>query len=283
MSDNVKTLALAYYLTGNASYADRAASQIRCWFLDPATRMNPHLKYAQLVKGMNEGSRWGIIDTAVLIWVVDAEALLQGSSCWSPDDHRQLQQWFSAYLVWLKTSELGKREAAAPNNHGSYYDLQVADFALFTDQKELAREVLENAKTKRIAQQIEPDGSQPAELARTKSYEYTIVNLDAMFIMASVGERAGVDLWNYHTADGRSLRAALDWMIPFAVGEKPWTHQQIIPRPSNSKLVRLLRLAAIAYHETAYEKVITQMKRTGDAVLWAELFYPLPKSLFQAS
>ena len=278
MSDTVKLLALAYYLTGQVTYAERAAGQIRRWFLDKETRMNPHLKYGQLVKGINEGSRWGIIDTAILIWVVDADAILQGSSAWSPDDHRQLQKWFADYLVWLRTSDLGHVEAAALNNHGSYYDLQVADFALFTGEQQLAREVLENAKLQRIARQIEPDGSQPFELARTKSYEYTLVNLNALFCLASVGDRAGVDLWNYRTPDGRSLRGALDWVIPFATGKQAWTHQQIIPHPSNSAMVSLLRQAAMAYHEPAYQKIISQVKGRGDENSLANLFYPLPKS-----
>lgn len=278
MSDSVRTLALAYYLTGESSYADHAASQIRRWFLDKDSRMNPHLKYAQLIKGMNEGSRWGIIDTAMLIWVVEADALLQGAPAWPDRDHRQLQKWFADYLAWLRTSDLGKQEANALNNHGCYYDLQVADFALFTGQRQVASTVLEKAKLKRIAQQIEPDGSQPQELARTKSYEYTLVNLNALFCLASVGDHAGVDLWNYRTPDGRSLRGALDWMIPFTTGAKVWTHRQIIPHPSNSKMVSLLRQATIAWHEPAYEKMIPNVTGVGDDLLWVDLVYPLPKS-----
>ena len=31
----------------------------------------------------------------------------------------------------------------------------------------------------------------------------------------------------YETADGRSIRKALDFLAPFAVGEEKWTYQQL--------------------------------------------------------
>jgi Alginate lyase len=41
LSDDVSTLALAHFYTGDVRYAQKAAQMIRVWFLDPATKMNP--------------------------------------------------------------------------------------------------------------------------------------------------------------------------------------------------------------------------------------------------
>ena len=276
MCHNIKVLTLAYYLTREETYAERAAQQLRRWFLDPDSRMNPHLKFAQLVKGKNEGSRWGIIDTWPLIHVVDGVVLLEGSKSWTAADTGGMQKWFADYLSWLRTSDLGKADAAANNNHAVYYDLQVADFALFTGQTNLAREVLGNVGTKRIQTQIEPDGSMPLELARTKSLSYSLFNLDAFFRLARLGEIVDVDLWNYRTTDGRSVRAALDWMTPYTIGQKPWTHKQIT-KQTFAPMATLFRQAAIAYQEPAYEKLIARVKGADDDILMNELLQPKRK------
>src|SRR5439155_3625714 len=78
MGANVRDLSLAYYFTGKSGYASRAAQQLRAWFLDPATRMNPHLRFSQLVRGNDKERGSGIIDTRWFIEAIDAANLLRG-------------------------------------------------------------------------------------------------------------------------------------------------------------------------------------------------------------
>ena len=82
-------------------------------------------------------------------------------------------------------------------------------------------------KTKRIATQIEPDGRQPHELARTKSLSYSKMNLSAFQRLARLGAKVGVDLRNYETPDGRSIAKAQAFLAPYTKGGKKWEYPQL--------------------------------------------------------
>ena len=61
--NDISTLGIAYYFSGNEKYAAKAAELIRVWFLNPETRMNPNMNYAQMIPGHNEnkGRGFGMI------------------------------------------------------------------------------------------------------------------------------------------------------------------------------------------------------------------------------
>ena len=263
MEDAVETLALAYYFKEDESYAEKAAQLLRTFFLDPQTRMNPNLQFAQGIPGINTGRGIGLIETRGLTRVVDAIGLLAGSKSWTASDQRGMEDWFSRFLEWMLESKNGKDESAAKNNHGTYYDVQVVSFSLFLKKTELAREVLLTARSKRIAVQIEPDGRQPLELARTKAWGYSVGNLDGLMKLARLGENLGIDLWNYKTADGRSIHKALAFLLPFALGEK-WTYQQLGEWPPQ-QLFPLLRSAAQKYQDSEIKSAIAKVPPVNEA------------------
>ena len=223
----VETLGLAFWFTGDERYAQKAATLTRTWFLDPATRMNPNLEHAQAIPGINHGRGIGIIESRGLLPLIDGLALLAGSPAWPAQDASAMTAWLAAYYGWLTTSKHGRDEAAAENNHGSWYDVQVVALALALGRTADAKKILAAAPAKRIARQIEPDGRQPLELERTKSLSYSLFNLEALLLLARFGENVGVDLWAFSTADGRSLRAALRYLAPYADPAKEWPKQDI--------------------------------------------------------
>src|SRR6266581_4218992 len=101
---SVETLALAFYFKGDEAYAAKAVQLLRAFFLDPATRMNPNLQYAQFIPGVNTGRGIGLIETRGLTQVVDAIGLLAGSKSLSGEDDRGLRDWYGKFLQWMLDS-----------------------------------------------------------------------------------------------------------------------------------------------------------------------------------
>ncbi len=260
----VELLSMTWYLTEESKYAAKAAQLLRHWFLDDSTRMNPNLQYAQAVPGINDGRGIGIIETIALTNIADGATLLEGSPSWSTNDADSLRQWYAQYLDWMLNSRNGKDEHAAKNNHGTWYLAQAVDFALFTGNIEKAHQLAEEGK-KLIDSQIRSDGRMPLELERTNGLGYSTYNLRAWFELATLARSAGVDLWNYHNPDGAGIQTALDWLIPYALGEKKWEYQQI-SKYSTTEIFPLLMKAAVIYNNPEYRKRAAKAGSKGSAL-----------------
>lgn len=224
---NVETLGWAFYFSGEEKYAEKAKQLIETWFINPETKMNPNLNYAQGIPGRTEGRGIGIIDWAGINRLISPFQFLEATGFLEGETKSQLYNWFDEYHNWLVSSKNGIDEDDYFNNHGTWFDVQVVGIEMMLGKTDLAKARLEQAKTKRIASQIEPDGSQPHELARTKSLSYSTMNLRGFIHLAKMGRKNEVDLWNFETEDGRSIQKALDYLLPVARNEKEWIYQQL--------------------------------------------------------
>src|SRR5882757_1258442 len=101
LRDAVAALAAAYKITGDDRYVTKAVELLRVFFLDPQTRMNPHLKYAQAIPGKTPGRGIGIIDALHLIEVPFATQAMQKSSAFPPEVLTGLKQWFGELATWM--------------------------------------------------------------------------------------------------------------------------------------------------------------------------------------
>jgi hypothetical protein len=258
MGDASRTLGLAYRLTGDEQYAEGAARVVRTWFLDSQSGMRPNFNYSQHIRGIPGGQPIGIIRGMTIVELVDITRWLESSKHWTPHDRAEWRKWLTAYGTWLQTSDLGRKEAKALNNHGTWFDVQLVTILLATNQTDAAKRVLTGVPERRLARQIRPDGRQPFELVRTKSWDYCVMNLEAMFRLAQLGDSAGVDLWHWRNSAGCSVRGALDFLVPFATGKQPWRTKQIRQFDAG-KLFPLLRCAAQAYQEPVYDAAAYQI------------------------
>jgi hypothetical protein len=265
--DSTYDLSLAWYYTGRKSYAEKAGQVLRTWFLDPATKMNPNLNHGQFIPCKYDGRAIGIIDfSQSYTSVLDAIAILNtGAPGWSTADRTGMRDWNVAFRTWLTDSAFGKEEGAAKNNHGTFYDMQLAALAYATGDETLARRTVLDARAKRIDAQIAADGSQPQELARTRSFHYSTFDLVAYTRLAAIGRHVGVNLWSYQGPDGQSLFKAVDFLLPAATGAAAWTYPELeFHRYSATDVVH----AAADAGDVRAQKAVRQLQAPPGGDLW---------------
>lgn len=242
MSNDVSNLALAWYFSQNPAYAQKAREQLVNWFINPQTRMNPNLQYAQAIPGINDGRGIGLIDSRALVDVIDAIELLRPANVISDKEYQQLKQWYGDFYHWMTTSQNGFEEDNWHNNHGTYFDLQAASFALFSGQIAEAKQRLQITQLRRIANQFDNQGRQMAELERTRPWHYSNFNLEAYNKLGRLGEITGVDVWNF-SLDDHSLRKGYSYVAGFVNSDTPWPWKDIDKMDNKKALVNIVSAA----------------------------------------
>lgn len=268
MSSDVQALALAYYFSGDGRYADKAIEQLRAWFLDPATRMNPNLEHAQAIPGRVAGRAEGVIDAHRLPRVIESIGLLQQGGKLTAEELAGLQRWFGELAGWMQSSRIGKEERAARNNHGLYYDTLLTHFALFSGDAALARSVTERAKIARFAPQISSKGALTEELTRTRSLHYVTWTLNAAFDLADLGRCVEVDLWDFQARNGNgSLRKAVEFIEPYSTDVAAWPYPEL-DRNDTLDFYKVMLRAGWHWDEPGYFDSARALRQRNEASEW---------------
>jgi hypothetical protein len=97
------------------------------------------------------------------------------------------------------------------------------------------------------------------------------MNLRGWFTVATLAEKTNVDIWTYQTSKDVSLRTAFDWLVPYAVGEKTWTWDQI-SKYNKSEIYPLLLWAADKYKEPGYLRKANKLGEEGNHTV-SDLLY----------
>jgi len=220
----VSTLAAAYKITHDEKYAVQAVRHLKAWFVDDSTKMFPHLKYAQAIKGRVTGRGVGIIDTIHLIEVARSVEVLSGSASLNNADESAIKRWFSEYLAWLLTHEYGIAERDAKNNHGTWWVAQAAAFAHLVGDTGALSFCRTRFKTVLLPNQMAADGSFPEELRRTKPYNYSLFNLDGMGLICRILSTPEDNLWEFTLPDGRNMRKGMEFLYPYIADKSKWPY-----------------------------------------------------------
>jgi len=216
LSVQVPALVAAWTISKEQRFADHAARHLNAWFVNKDTRMNPSLQYSQAIHGRVTGRGTGIIDTIHLVEVARAIELLPRMN--------DVKAWFADYLEWMTTHPYGIEERDTKNNHATCWVMQAASFARLAGNAEITQFLRDRFKNVLIPDQLAPDGSLPEELRRTKPYGYSLFNLDAMATICQLLSTPHDSLWKFELSDGRGMRKALEFMVPYIRNKSSWPY-----------------------------------------------------------
>ena len=230
MTQKAFTLALAAYYFDELKYAEAAEKALYDWHLNPETYMTPHAEYSQAIPGICSGRGIGIIDFSMRSYrVYDAISILKYLGKITEERVAEYGDWYNKFTDWMLTSENGLEEECEPNNHGTYFDVHLLATAIFTNRPALVKKVCTTAYERRIISQIEPDGSQPLELLRTKAMIYSLSNNWAHSLLANMAASQGyTKYWGENSKFGdNAIKKAIDFLYPYYEYPETFPYEEI--------------------------------------------------------
>jgi hypothetical protein len=233
MCDAVFALGAAAFLLDDTRYAQRAARDINAWFVNPRTRMNPNLEFAQVIRGADNNRGAGILDGRDFIRVIQGMEFLARTGAWEPKEQAAVHKWFEDYLAWLTHSKNGEYEKKSGNNHASWWTAQVAAVATFVQNKADATMAFNYYRSRILPAQIRGDGSAPREEIRTRSLSYSAFNLEAFSIVCRIAQVNGEDLWTVPGRRSATIATVIEYLVPYLQDPKRWSKEQIIAFENN--------------------------------------------------
>ncbi|KAL0573412.1 hypothetical protein V5O48_008534 [Marasmius crinis-equi] len=212
---------IAYVITGGDSnmFSRNAVRFIKKWFIDSDTKMNPSLTYAQIMRGPNGqvGRHTGILDLKGFVRLATAIEVFRKSNNtdYTPQIDSAMVDWCRNYTTWLETNPTALKERAALNNHGTFYHVQLASLKVIINDYQGAKQVIESFFNGAFMSQIEENGEQPLEAARTRPYHYHTYNIAAIITLARIGQYVdpNYNVWDRTTSKGGTLKKAFDFAL----------------------------------------------------------------------
>ncbi|KAK2461802.1 hypothetical protein APHAL10511_006265 [Amanita phalloides] len=210
---------VAYGLTQSPEFSHNVVRFVNEFFLNPGTRMNPNMKFGQVVRGPGSngqlGTFTGILDLRGIIKIINGLFLMRssGSSEWSDAIDKEMKSWTSQYGDWLITGPDGKEACSRPNNHATFCTAQLVAVLMFKGDYDGAAKIAQNFMGTAYRDQIARSGEQPFEAVRTRPFHYRCFNLEALITLAKLGEALGLNLWTSPSKYGGTIQTAVEYTM----------------------------------------------------------------------
>jgi len=262
LSEIVGTLTSAYLITGDVKYIHTIQIHLSAWFIEPATRMNPDMRYSQAIKGRFTGRSIGLIDAIHFIEVARSVKILHDSNAINNEVYLGVKLWFGQFLDWMFAHPYGVDEMNAKNNHGTCWVMMAAAFADLTGNKVKLEFCRNRFKEVLLPNQMAVDGSFPLEIKRTKPYGYSLFNLDAMATICKILSDPTNDLWHFTMSDGRNMSKAIEFMVPYITDKTTWPYPKDIMYWDEWPVRQpFLLFSGQAFHQQKYLQLYLGLKR----------------------
>jgi len=240
LSEAMRSLGLAYQLSDNENYAERALFLLRKWCLDNETHMSPEYTNGQSLIELS-------ITMPGLFYGAD---LIYNYPGWNAAEKTAFLQWVSNFVDDAKTW-------SRSNNFENWRHVVLATGAALTDDETTLQATFTSWKNS-LPEFISSNGFMSEELYRTRSLFYSLYALNAMTQVAEVARHHGEDLYNYAN-NGRGLEQAFDLHAPYAAEESSWPYENMNGVESGN--MAIFELAQLFQNKQSYRAVIDHWGR----------------------
>ena len=225
LSDRLMYLSVAYYLSNESKYYDAFQKQIRTWFVNEKTKMNPNMEYSQVQPGMydNKGASYGLVEINHFTPVIESIYLIQCVNPLDYDTNREVRAWFASLLEWTLNNYRWEEVKKTPNNITSSLYVTFLEMARFTGNFVQAEFLSKGFTEKVLEAQIDDEGKQPAELKRVAAFGYSVGNTVHIIDFCLIMEQAG---YPYYKRNQKKIDSAIGYLMQFVGNQKAFPYRQ---------------------------------------------------------
>jgi hypothetical protein len=261
----VRTLALAYSLTGDAEYADKAIQYIYDWTTNPGTKMRP-----DLLEGLESPGQPRLDVSITLPGMYYGADLIWNYPGWHADEK-------AAFVDWVETlmNEYYKpAHGQCGNNWQDWKHLMYAASAVILQNEAYLEDAFSLFK-EALPCKMNDDGRMEQEYTRggNGGISYTLFSLNPMLQIAEIARHHGEDLYSYESGS-KSLERGMDYVTPYCINPSSWPWQVGNWSPGGTDGVGAFELINFYKQKSSYVDFIDKSARplfdiwiTGDTTL----------------
>ena len=238
-------LTIAYVLTKNKQYSEKAKNNIIMWFVDKNTSMTPHLKYAQSIPFKGKGQ--GIIECRGLIYLTDCIKLLK--NFFSKQELTTIYNWFDNYLSWLINSKDGKNEFNRNNNHSISYITQIIVISHFLSKINITIDYIKIIE-KKLKDHIDNNGVLINEITRNDFIHYILFTVELLISIINISSKINP---NINFINNNLFVKALDFTIKKVEDENKDNYKGMYNKDVFNYRLHYIKLWKSLNYESEYE------------------------------